>query len=183
MDADFNRFAGTQTANRLVLTFGKFSIVDIFDTNKYANNPKTDFLNWTLINAGTFDYADDGWGYGYGVAGEWYGDRWTPRARIFDLSATLAGGVSPLACGLDPTFEQFQLVGEIEERRELWGQPGKLKVTGFFSRRRAGEFADAIALAEVTSSVHEAFFSAGGLGILIGDGQLPHPGLEQILET
>jgi high affinity Mn2+ porin len=33
------------------------------------------------------------------------------------------------------------------------------------------------------SSAHQAFFNAGGLGIVIGDGILPHPGLEQILET
>jgi high affinity Mn2+ porin len=33
------------------------------------------------------------------------------------------------------------------------------------------------------SSVHEAFLNAGGLGILVGDGQLPHPGNERILET
>ena len=29
---------------------------------------------------------------------------------------------------------------------------------------------------------HQAFFNNGGLGIVIGDGQLPHPGIEQILE-
>ena len=33
------------------------------------------------------------------------------------------------------------------------------------------------------SNVHEAFLNDGGLGILVGDGQLPHPGLEQIIET
>jgi high affinity Mn2+ porin len=33
------------------------------------------------------------------------------------------------------------------------------------------------------TSEHEAFLNAGGLGILVGDGQLPNPGLEQILET
>ena len=33
------------------------------------------------------------------------------------------------------------------------------------------------------SSVHQAFLNAGGLGILVGDGMLPHPGLEQIIET
>ena len=41
VDADINQFAGTQTANRLVLTVGRFSVADIFDTNKYANNPKS----------------------------------------------------------------------------------------------------------------------------------------------
>jgi high affinity Mn2+ porin len=150
VDADQNVFAGTQTANRLVLTAGKFAIVDIFDTNKYANNPKTDFLNWSVMNAGTFDYAGDGWGLTYGAAAEWYQGRWTVRGGIFDLSTSPAGGISPDAANLDPTFRQFQLVGEIEERHELWGQPGKIKVTGFLSRGRAGQFADAIALAQTT---------------------------------
>ena len=40
VDADVNQFAGSQTANRLVLTVGKFAVIDIFDTNKYANDPK-----------------------------------------------------------------------------------------------------------------------------------------------
>jgi high affinity Mn2+ porin len=265
VDADINQFAGTQTSNRMVLTVGKFGIADIFDTNRYANNPKTDFLNWALINAGTFDYAGDAWGYTYGAAAEWYQSFFTIRGGIFDLSATPAGGNSPAAFGLDPHFDQFQLVGEIEERHQLWGQPGKLKITGFLNRGRAGTFQNAIDLAQQTggpaditavrtytsrpgvslnleqqlsetvgvfaragwadgtiepwdfadidqtvsggfsfngkqwgrpddtigiagivnniSGVHQAFFNAGGLGILIGDGQLPSAGLEEIFET
>ena len=69
LEADINQFAGSQTANRLVLWVGRFSVVDVFDTNKYANSPKTDFLNWSMVNAGTFDYAGDGWGYTYGARG------------------------------------------------------------------------------------------------------------------
>ena len=265
VDADINQFAGSQTANRLVLTVGRFSVVDIFDTNKYANNPKSDFLNWSVVNAGTFDYAADAWAYTYGAAAEWYQGRWTLRSGIFDLSATPTGGVSPLGYGLDPTFNQFQLVGEIEERHELWGQPGKFKITGFLNRGDAGEYAAAIALAQATgqpadinavrtytsrpgvslnleqqvsenwgvfaragwadgnvepwdftdidrtvsagasingkqwgrpddtvgiagvingiSAEHVAFLNAGGLGILVGDGTLPHPGPEQIIEA
>jgi high affinity Mn2+ porin len=33
------------------------------------------------------------------------------------------------------------------------------------------------------SPVHQAFLNAGGLGILVGDGMLPNPGTERILET
>ncbi len=265
VDADINQFAGSQTANRLVLTIGRFAPVDIFDTNKYANNPKSDFLNWSLVNAGTFDYAADAWAYTYGVAAEWYQGRWTLRGGVFDLSATPTGGISPSGYGLDPTFDQFQLIGEIEERHELWGEPGKLKITGLLSRGDAGSFQAAIDLAAITggpaninavraytsrpgvslnleqqitetvglfaragwadgniepwdftdidrtisggvsisgkqwgrpddtvgiagvvngiSGVHEAFLNAGGLGILVGDGQLPNPGPEQIIET
>jgi high affinity Mn2+ porin len=265
VEADVNQFAGSQTANRLVLTVGRFTVADIFDTNKYANNPKTDFLNWSLINAGTFDYAGDGWGFTYGAAAEWYQGRFALRGGVFDLSVTPAGGVSPFGADLDPTFRQFSLVGEIEERHELWGQPGKIKITGFVDRGDAGNFQAAIDLAALTgqpaninavraytsrpgvsfnleqqitetmgvfarggwadgnvepwdftdidrtlsagvslsgkqwgrpddtigiagvingiSGVHQQFFNAGGLGILIGDGQLPHPGLEEIIEA
>ena len=52
VDADVNLFAQSYTENRLVLTVGRYFINDIFDTNKYANNPKNDFLNWSVINAG-----------------------------------------------------------------------------------------------------------------------------------
>lgn len=265
VDDDFAQFAGTRSTDRLVLTVGRFGIADIFDTNKYANNPKVDFLNWALINAGTFDYAGDGWGYSYGAAAEWYAGRWTLRAGVFDLSNTPAGGDSPTAYGLDPTFQQFQMVGELEERHELWGQPGKIKITGFLSRGSAGNFSDAVALSQATglpadinavrsytsrpgvslnieqqandnfgfflragwadgniepwdftdvdrtvsggvsingkswgrpddtigiagvvngiSNAHIAFLNAGGIGILIGDGQLTNYSTEKILET
>jgi len=218
-----------------------------------------------VINAGSFDYAGDGWGYSYGAAAEWYTGRWTVRAGIFDLSNAPAGSLSPTAYALDPTFQQFQLVGEIEERHELWGQPGKIKLTGFLSRGRAGTYDAAIALANATgqaadttavrgytsrpgvsvnfeqqitetfgvfaragfadgqvepwdftdidrtveigaslsgkswgrpddtigvagvvngiSAAHAAFFNAGGLGVLIGDGRLPTPRTEKILEA
>jgi high affinity Mn2+ porin len=33
------------------------------------------------------------------------------------------------------------------------------------------------------SAEREQYLNAGGLGILVGDGKLPHPGPEEILET
>ena len=87
LEPDLNQLGGTQTANRLVFTIGKFSIVDIFDTNRYAHDPRHDFLNWSIIDQGAFDYAANSWGYTYGGAAEWYQDRWTLRAGVFDLSA------------------------------------------------------------------------------------------------
>ena len=259
IDAGFNQFAGSQTSDRLVITLGKFSVSDIFDTNKYAQNTRKDFMNWALIDAGTFDYAADAWGYTYGASAEWYQGNWTLRGGLFDLSAV------PNSTELDQSFGQFQWLGEIERRYELWGHPGKVAVTGFLSRGRMGSFQDAINLAQATgtsadiaavrkyqsrggvsmnveqeitpdlgafmragwangniepydytdvdltaavglalkgtqwhrpndtfglagvvngiSKVHEEFLNDGGLGILVGDGKLPHPGPEQIIET
>ena len=52
--------------------------------------------------------------------------------------------------------------------------------------KRWGRPDDTFGLATVVngiSSAHIAYLNAGGLGILVGDGQLPHPGPEEILET
>jgi high affinity Mn2+ porin len=259
VDADLNQFAGSQTTDRLVITVGKFSISDVFDTNKYAQNPRKDFMNWALIDGGAFDYAADAWGYSFGASAEWYQGDWTLRGGLFDMS------IVPNSTELDPTFDQFQWLGEIERRYTLWGLAGKVAVTGFLSRGRMGTYDDAIALAEMTggpadiaavrqyrsrpgvamnleqeitsdlgmfvragwadgtvepyeytdvdrtvaaglslkgnrwgrpddtfglagivneiSAEHAAFLNDGGLGILVGDGMLPHPGPEQIMET
>ena len=55
---------------------------------------KTDFMNWSFLNAATFDFAGDAWESNYGAVAEWYQDFWTLRAGIFDLSATPEGGIS-----------------------------------------------------------------------------------------
>jgi high affinity Mn2+ porin len=259
VDADLNQLAGSQTANRVVITVGKFGVTDVFDNNVYAHDPRNDFLNWALIDTGTFDYAADAWGYTYGAAIEWYQGRWTLRAGAFDLT------VVPNNSRLDPTFGQDQYIVEIEERHNIGGQDGRLMLTGYLTRARMGTFADAIALAETTgqppstasvrryqsrmgigldleqplrddlglfvragvadgrfepfefadidetfaaglslsgkrwgrrddtlgvagvingiSKIHQEYLADGGLGILIGDGKLPHPGPEEIVET
>jgi high affinity Mn2+ porin len=259
VSADQNQFEGSNTVDRLVISIGKYSVSDVFDQNKYAQNPRKDFMNWTLIDAGTFDYAADAWGYSLGAAAEWYEGPWTVRGGVFDLSTV------PNSEELDSNFGQFQWAGEIERRYDLWSRPGKIAFTGFLTRARLGTYQDAIALAMATGTpaniaavrqyrsrtglsanleqeitadlglfaragfasgdiepdsytdvdrtatagislkgtqwgrpddtfafaavvngitkIHEQFLNDGGLGILVGDGQLPHPGPEQIIET
>lgn len=144
IDPDLNQLGGRETANRLVLTVGKFSVVDIFDTNTQAHDPRSNFLNWAIIDTGTFDYAANAWGYTYGAAAELYLGRWAVRAGAFDLSKI------PNGESLDPTFHQYELAGEIEEHHSIGGEDGKAKITAFLNRGRMGRFADAIALAEAT---------------------------------
>ena len=71
LEPGLNQLGGTQRANRVVFTVGKFSVVDIFDTNIYAHDPRNDFLNWSIMDQGAFDYAANAWGYTYGGAAEW----------------------------------------------------------------------------------------------------------------
>jgi high affinity Mn2+ porin len=261
LDTIANQLGGFQSANRWVFTIGKISVPDIFDANQYAHDPRNDFFNWTAVDAGTFDYAADSWGFTVGAAAEWYQGAWALRAGVFDLSDV------PNSETLDPGFHEFQWLGEVEKRHELAGMPGKLLLTLFDTRGRMALLNDVVDLAQSTgetlhetlvavrryrdrigasldleqqltsdlgmfaragkaggnvetyeftdvdrtisaglslkgkswgrtddnvgltgivngiSATRERFLNAGGLGILVGDGQLPHPGAEQILET
>ncbi len=144
---DANRLAGRHTADNLVITLGKISAVDIFDTNDYAHDPRRDFLNWAAIDSAAYDYAADSWGYSYGIATEWTQSWWTLRAGLFDLSKV------PNGKHLETRFGQFEIVAEVEERHTLFGHDGKLKLFGYVNRGRMGGYGDAVALAEQTGSV------------------------------
>jgi high affinity Mn2+ porin len=48
---------------------------------------------------------------------------------------------------------------------------------------RADDTVGLAAIVNGISAARERFLNAGGLGILVGDGRLPYPGTEQILET
>jgi high affinity Mn2+ porin len=256
-----NQLGGSRSADRWVVTLGKFSVTDIFDTNQYAHDPRSDFLNWAAVDGGAFDYAADAWGYTVGAAVERYAGAWTLRAGVFDLSNV------PNSIHLDPGMHEFQIDAEVEKRYPLFGQTGRLLLTAFESRGRMALLDETIALAQTTgvnintalvdvrryrsrlggvlsleqpiteavgvfarlskaagnveayefsdidrsvalgtsvkgllwhrpddtvglaaidngiSAERELYLNSGGLGILVGDGQLPRPGAEQILET
>ena len=117
-------------------------ISDLFDTISYAHDPRNDFMNWALVDAGTFDYAADAWGFTYGAALEWYQSAWTARAGFFDLSNV------PNSVDLNSTFSEYQLVYELEHRHSINTRTGKTALVGFVTRGRMGRFDDAVALAK-----------------------------------
>ena len=120
---------------------GKFSATDIFDGNSYAHDPSADFLNWAIIDAGAFDYAADAWGYSYGGAAELNTGDWSFRAGLLDMSRV------PNGTELVRGFGQYQIDAEIERRFQLAGRNGKIKILGWMSRARMGDYNDAVALA------------------------------------
>jgi high affinity Mn2+ porin len=253
-----NQLAGSRSTDRWVFTVGKFSVTDVFDTNQYAHDPRNDFLSWAAVDAGSYDYAADAWGFTVGAAAERYIGSWTFRAGVFDLSYI------PNSPHLEPAFHEFQMDGEVEKRYSLFGKTGRILFTAWDSRARMGLLDQAIALGLATdtppnaalvrryrsriggsfdleqpvtddlglfarvgkaqgnvevyeftdvdrskeigasfkgapwhraedtigvvfldngiSAEREEYLNLGGLGILVGDGKLPHPGPEEISE-
>ena len=134
-----NVLGTTQRADRVVLTLGKISLPDVFDTNVYAHDPRADVLNWSLVDAGAFDYAANAWGFTFGGAFELYQQAWTVRAGFFDLSKI------PNQPSLETGFQQYQAVGEIEHRHTLGGHSGAIRLGGYFTRGKLALLRDMIA--------------------------------------
>jgi high affinity Mn2+ porin len=151
VDPDLNVLGGSQTENRVVLTAGKLGVTDIFDTNQYAHDPRADFMNWSLIDGGAFDYAADSWGTTYGAAAEWYQDWWTLRGGVFTLSDVPNSEHLTLRPG-----QQWEGVVEAEERHTLFGQPGSLKLLLYMNRAnmlRLNTFTNVVATTGTTPSL------------------------------
>src|SRR5476651_1895290 len=141
VDADANQLGGAKASDNLTITVGKFSVADIFDTNSYAHDPRGDFFNWSVIDAGAFDYAADSWGYTYGAALEWNQNGWSMRGGLFELSPEPNAKINRIG------FGKYSLVGELEHRHTWMEHPGKIRFTTFLNRAPMGRYDDAVALA------------------------------------
>ena len=149
LESEPKQLATSRDADNLIITAGKFSVVDIFDTNDYAHDPRSDFMNWAIIDSGAFDYAADAWGYTYGFAAELNQSSLTLRTGIFDMSRV------PNGPALVRGFGFYEVTGEIEHRHSLFSLPGRIKFLAFANRARMGRYADAVLLARATGGVPE----------------------------
>lgn len=138
LESDANQLAGKRSSDNVIVTVGKFSVVDIFDNNRYAHDPRGDFLNWSVLDSGGFDYAADAWGFTFGAAVEWNQGNWTWRNGLFNLS-TEPGGVK-----FGYNFKQFELVTELERRHQIGDRSGAIKALAYVNNGFMASYADAV---------------------------------------
>jgi high affinity Mn2+ porin len=140
-EADTLHVGGARSRRRLVLTGGVLAAADIFDTNRYANSTRTQFLNWSFINDTAWDFAADTRGYTRGGAVEWIEDDWAVRLGSFQMPT--------VANGLDLDGDLLEAHGdELEgEARPpvLAGRQTVVRVMAYANHARMGDYRDALA--------------------------------------
>ncbi len=128
-----------QDASRLVLTLGKLSAKDILDNNAYANDPRTQFMNWAFMANEAWDYPADSLGYTTGLALELYEPGWALRYGFFQMPRTSNGMAQ------DPHYlEAWGMVLEFEHRFSLSGHPGAVRLLGYLNRANMGSYRAAV---------------------------------------
>ncbi len=137
---DALQVAGTRDVSHLTFTIGKLSAKDLFDRNAYANDPRTQFLNWSLMANGAWDFPADALGYTSGAAVEWNEPKWAARAGTF-LVPRYANGTS-----MDKSFTRsWSTVFELEHRHTLAERPGAVRGLVFLTQAQMGSYADTVA--------------------------------------
>jgi hypothetical protein len=142
-----NQIAGDMPNHRLVLTAGKFGSNDIFDTNRYAGNTRTQFMNWDLINNAAYDYAADTRGYTMGISAEWFQPTYIVRLGTFQMPS-VANGIQ-----LDGRINQAhgdQVEVETHPHLISKATPATLRLLGYRNVARMGDYEAALQLGTQT---------------------------------
>jgi high affinity Mn2+ porin len=142
LESTINQLSGKADVSRLTLQAGKFSVKDLFDSNSYASDSRTQFMNWSLWAAGAFDYSADKIGLSYGATAELNQKNWALRAGYF-----LVPDVSNSNNFDTAVFKRGEYIIELEQRYSLFSQPGKLRVTAWLNSTFSGDYRDALLLA------------------------------------
>jgi len=144
VESDLGQLAGERDISRITIQAGKFAVQDVFDNNRYANDPRVDFLNWSLWSAGAFDYPADSVGFSWGITAELNQPDWAVRGGLFLVANQPDTNVYDLAA-----LSRNGIVGELEMRYRPFDRPGTTRLGAWVTRAFAGGYADAVALAKV----------------------------------
>ena len=68
--SDVNQVAEKIPTSRISITAGKICLSDFFDNNSYSHDPRAQFMNWSLMSNGAWDYPADTRGYTQGLVAE-----------------------------------------------------------------------------------------------------------------
>ncbi len=131
--------AGRQDVSRITVTVGKMSVKDIFDNNTYANDPRTQFLNWAFMANEAWDFPADSLGYTTGAAAEWNEAKWTTRYGFFQMPKE-SNGVAQ-----DQNYLQaWGMVAELERRWAFGEHPGAARFLTFLNHAHMGSYEEVV---------------------------------------
>jgi len=131
INSDNNQVAEKIPTSRITITAGKICLSDFFDDNTYSHDPRSQFMNWSLMSNGAWDYPADTRGYTQGVVAELAKPSWSVR-----LSSVL---VPRKANGLQLDYKITKARSETLEIEKNWKtkRPGTIRLLFFHTISQA----------------------------------------------
>jgi len=125
---------------RIELRAGKMTLPDFFDINGPGSDSHLQFMNWTSVNNGAWDYAADTRGYTVGAMAEYDDRQWSLRYGLFAMPI-VANGID-----LDWAFSRAHAQdGEFELRHSLVpNRKGVTRLLFYANRAHMGSYREAV---------------------------------------
>ncbi|MDP9042604.1 MAG: carbohydrate porin, partial [Bacteroidota bacterium] len=130
-----NQIRETVSQKRLTINAGKFGMADFFDQNAVSHDPRSDFMNWSLMNNGAYDYAANTRGYTGGLVIEFYTPGWVVRGGTA-LMPVYANGPSLNFNWSKSNSETL----EIQKDYSVHGFPGSSRLLFYYNSSRAPSY-------------------------------------------
>jgi len=133
-----NQLSGKRDIDRITVIAGRFAIVDFFDNNAYAHDPRADFMNWAMWASAAYDFPADLPGFTRGAVVELNRKDWAVRGGLFEVPAEPNSDVLNTRTG--------GAVIEFEGRYSIAEQPGKLRLGVFGNQGNTANYRQVLAI-------------------------------------
>lgn len=134
-DNDFNQLAGTVPAKFFYVAAGRFSLADFFDNNSYNHDPRTQFLNWSLMSNGAWDYPANTRGYTYGFVAAYGNQSWELRFSSAVMPKEANGSVMDF--NLSRSHSE---TAELSRYYHIGKRKGALRALVFYTHAHMGNY-------------------------------------------
>ena len=141
LESDQLQLAGLRSKRYFTVGVGKYNMGDFFDQNSFSHDPRSQFMNWALMDNAAWDYPANTRGYVLGAYTELGQPTWTLRFA-FTMNVTQANS-STWDAKIGKANTQ---TAEFEKRYTIDGQKGAVRFLGFLNNGKFGNYDQAIAL-------------------------------------
>ena len=121
--------------HRITISAGKYAMSDYYDVNAYSHDPRSQFLNWSLMSNGAWDYPADTKGYTEGLIIEWHTPNWA--ARVSSVAVPVIANHPKLEYVFDKAMSETV---ELERETKLGNHPGTVRLLFSYTQSRAPSY-------------------------------------------
>ncbi len=139
VDDQQNQMAGKEPQNYIRFLLGKYSLGDVFDVNTYSNSPRSQFINWALMNNAAWDYAANTRGYTYAFTTVLKLNNMSYKANLAMLPKVANGEDINTDLG-----QEYAIDAEVDRYYNIHNLPGNWRILGYYNNADMGNYKKAM---------------------------------------
>ena len=158
-----NQVADHIPAHRITISAGKYAMSDFCDNNAYSHDPRSQFLNWSLMSNGAWDYPADTKGYTEGLVVEWYSPNWA--IRLASVSVPVIANHPKM----EYVFGKAQSeTVELERETKIGSHTGSIRLLFSYTQSRAPSYKAGLEAVKVNDTALLKVIDGNGEGTSYG---------------